>query len=143
MRRTDVRSKQQGSALVELALLLPVLLLLGLMVAEGSNVIRTHQVLSNAAREGARLSTLLENRGNTGAIVTEVINYASLNGVTITSGNVTINQAVSITNGSSTINASSVTVNYTYTLRFLSAFSLLGVPTSYPLQGNAVFRNFY
>jgi hypothetical protein len=52
------RTRERGSQLVEFALVLPLLLLLAFLVTEGAGMIRVHQVLNNAAREGARLATL-------------------------------------------------------------------------------------
>ena len=130
--------------LMELALLLPLLVLIVMLVLEGSRLVRTHQVLNNAAREGARLSVQQENSGNTADIASEVVTYATQNGVPITSGNVTINQTATIPTGSGiSMSASVVTVDYTYTMNYLSVFSWLGVPTTFPLQGAAEFRNFY
>lgn len=130
--------------LMELALLLPLLVLIVMLVLEGSRLVRTHQVLNNAAREGARLSVQQENSGNTPDIASEVVTYATQNGVPITTGNVTINQAATISTPSGiSMSASVVTVNYTYTMNYLSVFAWLGVPTTFPLQGSAEFRNFY
>jgi hypothetical protein len=100
-------------------------------------------VLNNAAREGARLSILPENKGSTADIVTEVVNYANLNGVTISSTDVTINQAATINNGGVLLSASTVTVTHNYNVNYLAIFTWLGMPSSYTLQGSAEFRNFY
>lgn len=142
MRR--IRTRERGAMLMELALLLPLLVLIVMLVLEGSRLVRTHQVLNNAAREGARLSVQQENSGNTPDIASEVVTYATQNGVPITTGNVTINQAATIPTPSGiSMSASVVTVNYTYTMNYLSVFAWLGVPTTFPLQGSAEFRNFY
>jgi Flp pilus assembly protein TadG len=143
MRRIRVAGGQRGAMMMELALLLPFLILIVMLVLEGSRLIRTHQVLNNAAREGVRLSVMPENLGNTTDIVTEVVNYARLNGVTIASADVTVNQAATINNGGILMSASVVTINHTFTFNYLSMFALLGVPTSYALLGTAEFRNFY
>jgi Flp pilus assembly protein TadG len=144
MRRTKAASGERGAMLMELALLLPMLVLIVMLVLEGSRLVRTHQVLNNAAREGARLSVQPENQGNTGDIATEVAAYATQNGVPLTSGNVTINQAALIPTPSGvSMSASVVTVNYSYTMNYLSVFAWLGVPSIYALTGNAEFRNFY
>lgn len=55
------RQNQSGSQIVEFAVILPVLLLLALIVAEGANLFRVYQVVTNAAREGARLSVLSQD----------------------------------------------------------------------------------
>jgi Flp pilus assembly protein TadG len=143
MRPIRRKPKERGVAMMEFALLLPFLVLIVMLVVEGSRMIRTHQVLNNAAREGARLSILPENKGSTADIVTEVVNYANLNGVTISSADVTINQAATINNGGVLMSASTVTISHAYTMNYVSVFTWLGVPSSYTLQGSAEFRNFY
>ena len=143
MRRTKKISGQRGAMLLELALVLPLLLLIVMLVLSLTLVVRTHQVLNNAAREGARLAVQPENKGNTADITTQVSNYASQNGVTITAGNVTINQNALIANGATSISASIVTVDYTYSPNFVAVLALLGAPTSFQLEGKAEFRNFY
>jgi Flp pilus assembly protein TadG len=143
MRPIRRKQNERGVAMMEFALLLPFLVLIVMLVVEGSRMIRTHQVLNNAAREGARLSILPENKGNKADIVTEVVNYANLNGVTISSTDVTINQAATINNGGVLMSASTVTVTHSYAMNYVSVFAWLGVPSSYTLQGSAEFRNFY
>jgi Flp pilus assembly protein TadG len=51
----------QGTQIVELAIVLPLLVFLALAVSEGAGMIRAHQVVNNAAREGARFAILSEN----------------------------------------------------------------------------------
>jgi Flp pilus assembly protein TadG len=144
MRRTKKKRGEKGAMLMELALLLPLLVLIVMLVLEGSHLVRTHQVLNNAAREGVRLSVQPENQGGTGDITTEVINYAAQNGVPLTAGNVIVNQSALITTPSGvSISASQVTVTYSYNVSYLSVFTWLGVPGTYTLQGAAEFRNFY
>ena len=50
------RTKQTGSQIVELALVLPLLLFLCLAAIEGGSMLRVHQLLNNAAREGTRMA---------------------------------------------------------------------------------------
>lgn len=143
MRPTKKRAGERGTMLMELALVTPLLILILMLVLEGSHLIRTHQVLNNTAREGARLSVLPENQGSTGDIVTQMINYANQNGVTLTAANITISQGAVIPNGGIGIPASIVTVTYTYTPTFLAALAFVGLRTSFPLSTQAEFRNFY
>ena len=144
MKRTKKGPREKGSVLMELALVLPLLILIVMLVLEGSKLVRTHQVLNNAAREGARLSVQPENQGVTADITTEVINYASQNGVPLAAGDVTVNQSALIAMPSGvSISASQVTVTHNYTMSYLSVFTFLGVPGTYTLRGAAEFRNFY
>lgn len=149
MKLTRSAAKQRGTMMLELALLLPVLILILMLVLEGSQLVRTHVVLNNAAREGVRLSVMPENQGSTkiADIRAAVVAYAAQNNVTITDPdtNVVINQSVSVAMpaGYAAMTASQVTVNCTYTLNYLAVFTWLGVPSTYTLQGSALFRNFY
>jgi Flp pilus assembly protein TadG len=54
-KRSSVRNGQCGTQILELALVLPLLCLLLVFVLEGGEFTRTHTVLNNTAREGARL----------------------------------------------------------------------------------------
>jgi Flp pilus assembly protein TadG len=56
--RVRLRRGEAGQAMAELALLLPVLLLLVFGMIEMSNAWRTFQVVTNSAREGARVGIL-------------------------------------------------------------------------------------
>lgn len=134
----------RGTQLAELAIVTPVLILIALLLIEGGKIARVHQVLNNAAREGARLSSLPEHKNLTGDITSRVVGYAAANGVTITAANVAVQQdrTVLMPNGVNT-SASRVAVSYTYTSTYAAAFGWLGVPTQYPLNTYAQFRNLY
>ncbi len=140
------RRRQRGTQVVELAIVLPLLAFLALLVTEGSDFIRVHEVLNNAAREGARLSAQQENAGKTAAIVTAVQNYITnesggrVNGA---NANVTVvqNLQVPTNDGSGPVNmdASQVTVTYAYQFKYLPNFVVGGVPVN--LQTSAEVRN--
>jgi Flp pilus assembly protein TadG len=150
MRPTDRRHSERGTATVEFALLLPVMVVLALIVSEGASVIRTHQVLNNAAREGARVASIPESRivdgASNAAVITAVKNaavtYAGNNGVTITPANVTVNQLLMVPTASGVgLTASQVTVSYSYPLTYLPNFG--SISASVPMSVSAEFKNFY
>jgi Flp pilus assembly protein TadG len=142
MRPTE-RKGERGTQVAELAIIMPLMFFLVLLVTEGAGLVRTHQILNNAAREGARLSAMPENAGNTDDIKLAVVNYAAQNGVTITSGDVTIEQNVFIpTSSGVSIPASRVIVQHAYPLQYFR-MPFFNLPTSLPLAGVAEFRNFY
>lgn len=151
MRPTRTMPKQRGTMLMELALLLPFLILVLMLVLEGSQLVRTHVVLNNAAREGARLSVMQENqeslpdRVRIPDIKAAVVAYAAQNQVTIAVTDVDVNQSILVPMpaGYGALTASRVTITSTYTLGYLGVFAWLGIPSSYPLQGSAQFQNFY
>ncbi len=144
MRMTELHRCDRGTQLVEFALVLPLLLFISLGIIEGSSFIRVHQIINNAAREGARISTLPENRGNTPDIVQAVVDYAGRNGVTLTAGNVTIDQTKIVTPaGGTSMSASQVDVTCGYPIQWLSKVPFFTVPATVNLKATAEFVNFY
>ena len=139
---------QRGSQVVELAIVLPLLIFLSLMVTEGADFVRVHTVLNNAAREGARLSAQLENKGQTAGIISAVQNYiTNESGGRVDGSKATVdvvqNLQISTDNGAGpvTMGASRVTVTYSYTFVYLPNFVTSSLPTT--LQAQSEFRNFY
>ncbi|MCU1305732.1 MAG: hypothetical protein JWN45_427 [Acidobacteriaceae bacterium] len=160
MKTDKNRRSERGTQLLELALVLPLLLFMAMLVSEGSDFIRVHQVLNNAAREGARFSSLLENDCNQAqtapatpatcmaAIRNVVVQYASNNNVTIAnpSANVVVNQAADWVLPSGTtagFYTSRVTVSYSYPIVYLKIAPGFTIPDSISLVGSSEFRNFY
>lgn len=164
MRTTDKKKREGGTQIVELAAVLPLLVFLALAASEGAGVIRAHQVLNNAAREGARLSSVKENAGNLQFLQDSVTCYLIRNRVAPPAGQVpsycpatatasatttcksyavTINQAVVVSNGGTSMPASQVTVSCGYPLNFLPRLPWFGVSNVVNLGGQAEFRNFW
>jgi Flp pilus assembly protein TadG len=108
-----LRRDQRGAALLEMAFTLPLLLLISVSIFEFGRAFEVWQVLTNAAREGARVAVL---PGISDAMVTaRVRQYADVGmldpGVTPT---VTIQRNTTISYGSGTASGSKVTVTYPY-----------------------------
>jgi len=144
MKIIDLHRCDRGTQIAEFALVLPLLLFVSLGIIEGSSFIRVHQIINNAAREGARISSLPENRGNTADIKTAVVAYASKNGVTLPAGNVTIDQSKIVTTSTGTsMSASQVVVTYGYPIQWLSKLPWFNVPPTVNLKATAEFVNFY
>ena len=149
MKRINRHRRESGTQTLELALVLPFLLFMGLAIAEGAGMVVTHQVLNNAAREGARLSSSPENScaGNTtclDAIRQAVVDYAAQNNITISTANVGVAQQKLITTPSGVgISGSQVTVSYPYSFRYLPRLPISTVPGQVTLVGTAEFRNLY
>jgi Flp pilus assembly protein TadG len=160
--RTTKASRERGTQLVELAIVMPLLLLLAAFMSEGAGFIRMSQALSNAAREGARLSSAIAaNKCADAACSTDstvqdgVLKYLCENGVpnqTCTAGGsqtvtVTVNQGAVVQytlNGSLTnMTTSVVTVERPYPLPFMHGIPFFTVPTSVTMRSRAQFRNFY
>ena len=137
----------RGSIVVELALAVPLLAFLFLTLADLGLLIREHQIIQTAVREGARFSALAENRidltQNPAAtkyrIKQRVIDY--LDGFSITPDDITINQNYPMTMGGMVVVGSELVVTYNRTLLILGAPLLPAGGVN--LTGRAVFRNFY
>jgi len=116
---------EKGAALVEAAIVMPMILLISVGIFEFGRAYQTSQVLTNAAREGARLAVL---EGPTDADVRSRVNkYLTDGGLTsLADGNILVNRNTALT-GSST--ASTVTVNYPFQFMMLNPIVRLVVPT--------------
>src|SRR5437867_4927601 len=122
MRPVNKRSQhqQRGTGLIEIAMILPVLTLLLIGIVNMGLLIREHQVLQNAAREGARYSALQANRMDEAGTATEqalvltklktrVQRYLAQERITIALSDVTIDQNYTYAVDASTVTASQVT----------------------------------
>ena len=132
---------QRGAALIETAITLPLVLLVSVAIFEFGRAYQTWQVLTNAAREGARIAVLPDY---TDTQVTDTVrNY-------LTSGRLTNAAGASIIVvrnepfGATT--ASRVTVNYPFqfmvlngVVRLVRADSTVGTPLT--MQSSALMRN--
>jgi len=96
--RQDIRS-DRGAAIIETALAVPLVLLVGLGAVELGRAYQTSRVLTNAAREGARVAAM-PNRAT--AVDAKVREYLETDGL-ISDATVGVN-----------INGSEVTVSYPF-----------------------------
>jgi hypothetical protein len=137
-----------GAILVEFAIVLPLLALVFLSVIDLGLVIHESQVLQNAAREGARFSSLPSswidprNPGATEAAVKQrVVDYCREEGIVVDPADVTVDQRYPIVVDGLTVRGSEVVVTYE------RAFLVPGAPLlPFPrvrLSGRGVFRNLY
>src|SRR3989475_949633 len=122
-------TSERGTAIVESAIILPVFFLLLFGVFEAGRFMNTQQVLTDAAREGARLAVTPLTRTNTlpstGEITTRVNDF--LGSASITGATVTVN-AVSVVTGSVTTIYTRVRVDEPYqVLTVPGFFSMLQV----------------
>jgi Flp pilus assembly protein TadG len=145
----ESRTRHEGSVLVELAFAIPIMTLLMVVIVDVGLIVREHQVIQNAAREGARYSCLPENwvspvnpSATIAAIQQKVVDYAAGEGIVLNVADVTVDQAYPIPiSGGLTAYGSEVTVTYTRRM-LIGAFPLL--PTnSMTLTGRSLFRNLY
>ena len=88
--RITLRRNERGAALLETAITLPLILLVSVAIFEFGRAYQTWQVLTNAAREGARVAVI---SGSTPEqIKSAVKTYASRGGLTVTDEQISLNQ---------------------------------------------------
>ncbi len=134
---------EEGAQLVEFALVLPLLLLVMLGIAEFGFMFQRYEVVTNAAREGARLAVL---PGYADADVkARVAAYLSSGRVPTTGSNPTVvieNVSIPVGGGRPAISAKRVTVTYTYTYQFLNALAaFFGSRAAFPLNAVSEMRS--
>ena len=119
-RPTRSENGESGSELIEFALVFPLLLMVVLAIVDFGFLFQRYEVLTNAAREGARVAVLsgydetdVENR---------VMSYVQTGGVPTTATNPVITVAdTTITAGTNTFDATTVIVSYDHTYLFIGA----------------------
>jgi len=130
------RRGERGAALVEFALTLPLLLVVIAGIVDFGFVFQRYEVITNAAREGARLASLPEYQTNTTMIQDRVRAYvqqglslsnAGLNAVVPASNVVVANTPFTVTSGSTTYTVQATTVTVTYNHTFLLLQPILGL----------------
>ena|SRR5215813_1844336 len=139
------RRDDRGTALIEMAFTLPLLLLISIGIIEFGRCFQTWQVLTNAAREGARVAVL---PGMSDSMVTarvqEYIQAGVLDaGVTPT---ITIQRTAAISFGSGSATGSKVIVSYPYHFMMLNGIARLIVGNTtlgsdFTMATSATMRN--
>ena len=131
---------ERGVATVEAAVILLAFLMFLFGVLEAGRFINTYQVLTNAAREGARLAVTPLYGTNTLPTTSEVQDRVNqfLSSGNISGATTTVNPAVSVVTGSVTTTYTQVTVQVPYQVITVSSFfNALNVT----LTGEALMRN--
>ncbi len=126
--RRRVRN-ERGQALLETAITLPVLLFVGVGIIEFGRAYQTWQVVTNAAREGARVAVLPGTAD--ASVTTRVQDYfeaGQLTGASAATVAITRNNAISI--GAGTATASKVAVSYPFEFMVLQPVANLVVTGS-------------
>jgi Flp pilus assembly protein TadG len=116
---------QRGAALIETAITLPLVLLVSVSIFEFGRAYQTWQVLTNAAREGARVSILTDQ---TDAQVTSAVRNYMTSGRLPNAASAPVVVERSVAFGGST--ASRITVNYPFNFMVLSPVARLVQRTS-------------
>ena len=137
-------TNERGAALLEVALTLPLLLLVAAGIFEFGRAYQTQQVLTNAVREGARVA-VLPNQPS-GAAETRVTTYLAAGQLpNVGSATVTVTPTT-ISLGGATTPGSRVTVNYPFSFMVLQPVARLVVGnsnlgTALTMSASAEMRN--
>lgn len=138
-------SRERGSAMVETAITIPILLVLMVGIFEVGRAYETWQVLTNAAREGARMSV---TPSSTEPTTTALIRQYMADGQLTRSATaaVVVNKGASINVNGTAVSASAVTVDYPFefimlqpVVRLVAPGATVGGPLT--MRATAIMRN--
>jgi Flp pilus assembly protein TadG len=137
--------RQRGAALLEAAFTIPMLLLIAVGIFEFGRAYQVKQVLTNAAREGARYAVTPNSvEATTKGLVSRYMKNGGVPGCT---DDATCTTYVSVTSGTvGTVPVWTVTVNYPFQFIVLQPISQLvaggsGVNNSLTMSATATMRN--
>lgn len=138
-------SAEKGQALLETAIILPIVLLVSVAIFEFGRAYQTWEVVTNAAREGARVAVLPGT--TTSDVQNRVVAYLK-SGQLPNYGNATVSvNPTTVSIGATTAAASTVTVNYPFSFMVLNPVAQLVVSgsnnfgSSFSLTSSAQMRN--
>ncbi len=141
----DTRKRERGQAMVETAIVIPILLVLMVGIFEVGRAYETWQVLTNAAREGARMSV---TPSSVEATTTALIRQYMANGQLSESATaaVVVNKGASINVNGTAVSASAVIVDYPFEfimlqpiVRLVAPGATVGGPLT--MRATAIMRN--
>src|SRR5437764_10178857 len=138
-----LKKNERGAALLEAAITVPMILMICIGIFEFGRAYQTWQVLTNAAREGARLAVI---QGSTDADVrTRVNSYLTGGGLTaVGDDKIVLNRAQAL---SGTDTASVIQINYPFSFMYLNPVVRLVTPGSstgqdpITMTSSAIMRN--
>jgi Flp pilus assembly protein TadG len=107
-----LRRHDRGQALVEFALVAPILLILILGIVDFARAWNVYQVLTDAGREGTR-NSVVDNGSTVAETQNLIINAANRAGIQLSPSNITVQV------GTNSGDATTVTINYTHRLNFI------------------------
>jgi Flp pilus assembly protein TadG len=139
--RTNLRKNERGAALLETAITIPIILLISVGIFEFGRAYQTWQVLTNAAREGARIAILAEK---TDTDVQNIVKKYMQDGGLPKYASATITVERTVPMGPST--ASKITIGYPFNFMVLNGVIKLVTPKSstgspITMQSVALMRN--
>jgi Flp pilus assembly protein TadG len=112
-------ANERGQALLETAMTLPLVLFVAVGIFEFGRAYQTYQVLTNAAREGARVAVLPS--GSLETVQSRVVGYLQSGELAnASSATVNLNRNATVSVGTGTASASIVTVSYPFSFMVLN-----------------------
>ncbi len=138
--RSGRRKGERGAELIEFALAFPLLLMVILGCVDFAFVFHRNEVITNAAREGARVATL-PGYGQTD-VQNRVNEYLTVGGLPIAPATVTVTPTT-IPYGTGTWPATSVNVSFVHNYMFIGAVAAWfgGSFTNVTLQADSTMRH--
>lgn len=136
---------EKGAALLEAAITIPILLLISVGIFEFGRAFQTWQVITNAAREGARMAVLPDP--TPGLIEQRVREYLVAGQLPrAATASVVVNRSSTITVNGVDVSASEVTVDYPFNFMVLQPVARLVTPgttlgSALTMRAQAVMRN--
>jgi Flp pilus assembly protein TadG len=130
---------EAGMAMLETVIVLPLLLMLFFGIIEFGIAFGRWQVLSNAAREGARRAVVFRDPATCNAatvkdeVTSAVVAYAATLGMTVTSGEITLT-------GACVSGPSTVTISHNHDFMFIQNFAP-SVSSTVKLVATSTMRN--
>jgi Flp pilus assembly protein TadG len=136
-------SGESGAELIEFALALPLLLLVVLGIVDFGFLFQRYEVVTNAAREGARVAVLPNYVDSD--VVTRVDQYLTVGGLTGAHDAPVIAHSAPVIVGDECVAMTSVTVTYPFAYSFVGGvaayFGATGLGSRTSLTATAEMRN--
>jgi Flp pilus assembly protein TadG len=135
----------RGQALIETALTLPIVLVISISIFEFGRALQVWQMLTNAAREGARVAVL--PGADQAAVKQRVLDYMAAGGLQNRNANqITVQSNAQIIMSGNPVSASQITVAYPFNFMLLNPImqlivrgSSVGAPIT--MTASALMRN--
>jgi Flp pilus assembly protein TadG len=136
---------QRGQALIATALTLPIVLVISISIFEFGRALQVWQMLTNAAREGARVAVL--PGADQAAVKQRVLDYMAAGGLQNRNANqITVQSNAQIIMSGNPVSASQITVAYPFNFMLLNPImqlivrgSRVGAPIT--MTASALMRN--
>jgi len=136
---------ERGAALLEAAITIPMLLLVSVGIFEFGRAYQTWQILTNAAREGARIAVLPDSsNGDITARVSQYMTDGQLSAAN--SASIGINRSAILDVNGRNVSASQVSIDYPFSFIVLQPVARLVAPQTslggaVVMHAQAVMRN--